>query len=99
VNVEGYRANPEEIETIISTLPEIKEVAVAEGLVPGSGTGLVAYVVPEAGAKLVPDELNRNLALLLVDYKRPKKWVEVDGLPRTASGKLARFVLAQAIAS
>lgn len=98
VNVEGYRANPEEIETIILALPDIKEVAVAEGVVPGRGTGLVAYVVPQPGAQLAPNELNRNLAPLLVDYKRPKKWVEVDGLPKTASGKLARFALAQAIA-
>ncbi len=99
VNVEGYRANPEEIESIISALPNIREVAVAEGLVPGRGTGLVAYVVPEPGAKLVSNELNRNLAPLLVDYKRPRKWVEVDGLPKTAGGKLARFALAQAIAA
>lgn len=98
VNVEGYRANPEEIETIISAIPDIREVAVAEGLIPGSGTGLVAYVVSQPGAKLEPNELNRNLAQVLVDYKRPKKWVEVDGLPKTASGKLARFALAQAIA-
>ena len=74
-------------------------VAGAEGLVPGRGTGLVAYVVPEPGAKLVSNELNRNLAPLLVDYKRPRKWVEVDGLPKTAGGKLARFALAQAIAA
>lgn len=99
VNVEGYRANPEEIEAVIVNLPGVAEVAVAEGVVPGSGKGLIAYVVAEHGATLAPNELNRALAPLLVDYKRPKKWVEVDGLPRTGSGKLARFALAQAIAA
>tara|TARA_R110000868_G_scaffold61469_8_gene186702 strand:- start:27 stop:1571 length:1545 start_codon:yes stop_codon:yes gene_type:complete len=98
VNVEGYRANPEEIETIIAGLPSIREVAVAEGVVPGRGRGLVAYVVPQDGVTLAPNELNRSLAPLLVDYKRPKKWIEVDGLPKTASGKLARFALAEALA-
>lgn len=99
VNVEGYRANPEEIEAVIAELPGIQDVAVAEGMVPGRGAGLVAYVVAEPGATLEPNELNRALAPLLVDYKRPKKWIEVDGLPRTGSGKLARFALAQAIAA
>lgn len=99
VNVEGYRANPEEIEAIISELPGVQDVAVAEGVIPGRGIGLVAYVVALPGATLVPNELNRTLAPLLVDYKRPKKWIEVDGLPQTGSGKLARFALAQAIAA
>ncbi|MBL4646821.1 MAG: acyl-CoA synthetase [Rhizobiales bacterium] len=99
LNLDGYRSNPEEIETVLRKLPGILDAAVAEGLVPGRGShALIAYIVAEPGFELVHTELNRAVAPLLVDYKRPKKWIEVDGLPKTANGRIARYALKLALA-
>ncbi len=99
LNLDGYRSNPEEIEAVLRKVPGIKDVAVAEGVVPGrQGKSLIAYVVAEPGVELIPTELNRAIAPILVDYKRPKKWIEVDGLPKTANGRIARYVLKLALA-
>lgn len=97
LNLEGYRVNPEDIEAILMTLPSIRHVAVDEGLVPGRGQALVAYCVFANGPAPSTAELNRAVAPLLADYKRPKKWIAVDGLPLTAKGKIARHALKKAL--
>jgi acyl-coenzyme A synthetase/AMP-(fatty) acid ligase len=50
-------------------------------------------VVP-AHASLGIDELERWADAQLARYKRPRQWVLVAELPRTASGKVRKHLLA-----
>ena len=54
---------------------------------------ICAYIVLAPGAQ--PDEasLEIHCAQHLAGYKRPKKFVFVDRLPRTRNGKIARRLL------
>jgi acyl-coenzyme A synthetase/AMP-(fatty) acid ligase len=94
--VGGISVAPQEIEELLSLHAAVSEVAVA-AVDDGHGASrLQAYVVPAAG--VIPDEkLGAELADLargrLAAYKVPRTVTFVEGLPRTATGKLRRFVL------
>ena len=65
------------------------------------GTGLeqvVAFVVPASGAQPDPAELERHCRDRMAAFKRPRRIVVVDELPKTATGKIRRFALRDSLA-
>jgi fatty-acyl-CoA synthase/fatty acid CoA ligase FadD22 len=95
--VGGISVSPLEIEAVLARHPAVLEVAVA-GVVGADGASrLEAFVVaaPDAGAGVgsVPAELVALARAELAPFKVPRSVVLVDALPRTATGKLRRFVL------
>jgi acyl-coenzyme A synthetase/AMP-(fatty) acid ligase len=93
MNALGYRVSPLEVETVLLQHPGIAEVACAEARVRADVSVIAAFIVPAAGAK--PDEaaIARFAEERLAPYKRPRAFVFVDALPRTANGKLVRAQL------
>ena len=53
----------------------------------------MAYVVPEPGTVLDPDELLEQAAGSLARFKLPRRVIEVDELPHTATGKVMKWRL------
>jgi acyl-CoA synthetase (AMP-forming)/AMP-acid ligase II len=54
-----------------------------------------AIVVPRPGAKVSVEELSRFAAEVLAHYKVPSKWeLRLAPLPRNASGKVMKWLLA-----
>ncbi|MCC2113783.1 MAG: AMP-dependent synthetase, partial [Hyphomicrobiales bacterium] len=51
---------------------------------------IAAFVVAKAGASLTDEALDRWCAGRLADYKRPRRFIHMSALPRTASGKVLR---------
>jgi len=92
MNASGYRVAPEEVERALADNPDVAEVAVAETLV-GEVSLVTAFVVPRPGAPRDPAPYEAHAAGRLADYKRPRRWVFVDDLPRTPSGKVLRRAL------
>jgi o-succinylbenzoate---CoA ligase len=91
----GVSVHPSEVEAVLARHPEVGDVAVGAAPDPEWGQRLVAYVVPR------DRELPPTLAGLrafaserLSAPKAPRELVLVEGLPRTASGKLLRRRLA-----
>ena len=93
MNAFGYRVAPEEVERVIVSHPAVSEVAVVARTVREGVSLITAFVVPQkpdfCDATLLADFAGKHLA----EYKRPKEYVFVDALPRTASGKLKRKAL------
>ena len=89
----GNRISPKEVEEVIQELDGVQEVAVIGMTDKLLGETIKAFVVPIAGAeigiKAVQLHCRKNLAI----YKIPKEVVFVDSLPKTASGKVQRFLL------
>lgn len=93
LKVGGIWVSPTEVETRL-----LEHAAVAEAVVVGvpDADGLdkpVAYVVPRPGVVLDQDEIIAFCRAGLASFKRPRLVVEVDELPRTATGKIQRFRL------
>ena len=94
--VGGISVSPLEIEAVLGRHAAVTEVAVAAVVGADGASRLVAFVVP--GSSAPPgDVLEAELLALardeLAPFKVPREVDLVEGLPRTPTGKLQRFVL------
>ncbi len=89
----GYNIYPKEIELAIDALDGVAESAVIGVAHPDFGEGVLAIVVRAPGSDLQPAAITRALATELAAFKRPKKIVIVDELPRNAMGKVQKAEL------
>lgn len=86
----GENVYPAEIESVMSKLAGIAEVAVVG--VPDQKWGEVgcAYVVLQQNASLTADHLLQHCAEYLARFKLPKHVKFVNEIPHTAAGKIAK---------
>lgn len=89
----AHRIHPKEIEEAIAELDGVGEVAVVG--VPDEILGQVikAYILPKPGATLEPLQVKAHCHKRLASYKIPKSVEFVSELPKTASGKVKKFLL------
>jgi long-chain acyl-CoA synthetase len=88
----GMKVFPEEVEQVINTMSGVKESMVLGREHPQFGQVPVARVVVEGDASRVIADLRRFCCQKLSAYKVPVEFVQVESLPKTASGKIARAV-------
>jgi len=91
--VSGFNVFPAEVENVLSTHPDIAEVAVVGTAHPHTGETVRAYVVARNGVHLDEDAIIDFCRTKLARYKCPSKVLLVDSLPRNISGKVQRFAL------
>jgi acyl-CoA synthetase len=90
----GVKVSPAEVENALMSCPGIVDVAVVG--VPDDRTGerAVAFVQSGGTADLTLSDLTAHLAEIgLAKPKWPEELRIVDGFPRTASGKVQKYVL------
>ncbi|HZR44675.1 MAG TPA: benzoate-CoA ligase family protein [Ktedonobacteraceae bacterium] len=99
LKVSGQWVSPFEVEAALIAHPAVLEAAVVGAL---DQYGLVkpkAYVVLQQGyepSEALVEELQRDVKERLVPYKYPR-WIEfITELPKTATGKIQRFLLKDA---
>lgn len=90
IKASGLKVYPSEVELAILKHPAIRDVCVVGEDIPGRGEAPVAYIVLRGGTELSVHELRSFLTDILEDFKMPRKYHFVLGLPRTISGKLDR---------
>ncbi|HSK81334.1 MAG TPA: condensation domain-containing protein, partial [Thermoanaerobaculia bacterium] len=84
---------PGEIETVLSSHPDVAgAVVLVREDVPGDKR-LVAYAVPREGAAVGDRELRAHLEERLPSYMVPVDYVAIPGLPLTPNGKVDRRAL------
>lgn len=86
----GLKLYPAEVELVLLRHPFVRDVCVVGEERAQRGETPVAYVVPVPGTSLTASELRSFLAPHLEDFKIPRDFRFVLGLPRTSSGKLDR---------
>ncbi|QBS36631.1 benzoate-CoA ligase family protein [Thermaerobacter sp. FW80] len=94
----GYNISPAEVEEALLLHPAVRECAVVGVPDPDRGQVVKAFIVLAEGVTAT-DELARQLQdfvkQTIAPYKYPRAIEFCDALPRTATGKLQRFVLRQ----
>jgi malonyl-CoA/methylmalonyl-CoA synthetase len=90
----GYNIYPREIEDVLETHPAIAEVAVIGMPDPEMGEQVVAVIVPKKGQTPDPADVVAFCRERLASYKKPRRVVFVDVLPRNALGKVQKHLLA-----
>ncbi|MEZ5532103.1 MAG: class I adenylate-forming enzyme family protein [Steroidobacteraceae bacterium] len=92
----AHRVSPLEIEEVLLELDGISECAalgIADEIL---GEVIKVFIVSRAGATLDARAVQAHCRARLAAYKVPKEVTFVTGLPRTASGKVKRFMLKEA---
>jgi benzoate-CoA ligase family protein len=93
--VAGMWVAPADVEAALLAHQEVADAGVVGVALDGGLVKAVAFVVPRAGAPGagLAEALAAHLETRLPAHQRPRRIHVVDALPRTATGKLQRFVL------
>lgn len=89
----AHRISPKDIEEVILELEGVEEVAVVGVDDDLLGQVIRAVIVRSPGYKLDKMQVMRHCKANLANYKLPKYVDFADDIPRTASGKVRRFML------
>lgn len=87
------RISPKEIEEVIQELEDVQEVAVVGSPDELLGEVIKAYVVPKRGSELKQRTIQHHCKNNLAIYKIPKSIEFLEELPKTASGKIQKYLL------
>ncbi|WP_167366741.1 non-ribosomal peptide synthetase, partial [Xenorhabdus thuongxuanensis] len=90
VKIRGYRIELCEIETALSSHPQVKQAVVIDRE-HVSHKALVAYLVTDEA--LTNDTLIEHLSTRLPEYMIPASFTRIDAVPLTINGKLDRHTL------
>ncbi len=89
----GFNVYPKEIEQVLDEQDGIVESAVIGVPHPDFGEGVVAVLVSATEVDVNLEGLKEAVAARLAGFKRPKKYVFADELPRNTMGKVQKNVL------
>jgi long-chain acyl-CoA synthetase len=89
----GSNIYPREIEEVLLTAPGVAEAAVVGAPDPEWGEIPVAFVVPQTGAAPDAAALDAHCLAHIARFKRPKRYVFTDALPKNAYGKVLKTEL------
>jgi amino acid adenylation domain-containing protein len=94
VKIRGLRVELDEIETVLSQYPAVREVAVVPRSQPSGDATLAAFLVAHSEESSSTSELRAFLRARLPGYMVPSTFQFLDTLPRTSNGKIDRQKLA-----
>jgi len=95
----GVNVNAGELEALLVTIPEVRDVAIVGEPDTRLGERIIAFVEAQRGATVHPAMLRSAAQALLAHAKVPDEFVVVEELPRNAMGKIERPRLVRPAAS
>ena len=102
LKISSQWVSPSEIENQALKHPEVLDAAVVGVPNPDGLTRLAIFLSgpkTEADRERVREEVTRDMLAALSVYKCPRRFVFLDELPRTATGKIQRYVLREQAAN
>jgi benzoate-CoA ligase len=93
----GIWVSPAEVEAALIEHDTVLEAAVVGARDDNGLETVVAFVVPTSGAAPEPAVLEAHCRDRLAAFKRPRRVIVTDALPKTATGKIKRFELRESL--
>ncbi|XVF43765.1 hypothetical protein PTKIN_Ptkin02bG0066500 [Pterospermum kingtungense] len=90
IKYKGYQVAPAELEHLLNSHPDVVEAAVVPFPDEEAGQVPVAFVVRQSGCNIDESKLKDFVAQQVSPYKRIRRVMFIDSLPKNASGKLLR---------
>jgi long-chain acyl-CoA synthetase len=94
----GENVSSREVEDVLHLHEAVREAAVVGEPDPRWGENVCAFVVLRGGASASADDLVALVRQHLAGYKKPKRIIFVDDLPKNASGKILKAELRSRLA-
>ncbi len=92
VKTRGYRVEIGEVESALSSIAGIAELAVVARPHEKYGNSLHAFVACHPDGPTI-EEIGKKLSAIIPSYMMPYDIVALDGLPKTSTGKIDRVIL------
>jgi acyl-CoA synthetase (AMP-forming)/AMP-acid ligase II len=89
----GSNIYPREIEDVLLRHPKVAQASVVGAPHAEWGEEVVAFVVPAPGASITVEELDALCLANIARYKRPRRYVVANELPKNNYGKVLKTVL------
>jgi acyl-CoA synthetase (AMP-forming)/AMP-acid ligase II len=89
----GTNIYPREIEDVLLRDPRVVQAGVVGAPHPDWGEEVVAFVVPAPGASLSAADLDALCLENIARFKRPRRYLFVDDLPKNNYGKVLKTAL------
>ncbi|MBT9464485.1 AMP-binding protein [Hydrogenophaga sp.] len=89
----GSNIYPREVEEVLLTAPGVAEVAVVGAPDAEWGEVVVAFVVVQSRASVTTEQLDAHCLAQMARFKRPKRYVLVNELPKNNYGKVLKTEL------
>ncbi|KAL4591580.1 hypothetical protein LXL04_004549 [Taraxacum kok-saghyz] len=99
IKYKGFQVAPAELEAVLISHSEILDAAVVPFPDDESGEIPIAFVVQSSKGCLKEEDVKRFVDEQVAPYKRLRRVIFVNNIPKSASGKLLRRVLVQDIRS
>lgn len=93
VKIRGFRIELEEIETVLSRHPSVRQAVVTVREDTPGDQRLVAYYIPNLDRIATPADLRRFVETKLPAHSVPSVYLSLEAFPQTPSGKLDRQAL------
>jgi long-chain acyl-CoA synthetase len=94
----GSNIYPREVEEVLLLAPGVAEVSVVGAPDPEWGEVVVAFVVAQPGGTVRTEDLDAACLQHIARFKRPKRYVFVDALPKNNYGKVLKTELRRRLA-
>lgn len=95
----GSNVYPREVEEVLLRHAGVKEASVVGHQDPEWGEIIAAFVVPEPEADVTPEALDRLCLDEIARFKRPRRYVFCDALPKNNYGKVLKTDLRKRLAA
>lgn len=95
----GIWVSPAEVEAVLAEHPDVLEAAVVGARNHDGLETTVAFVVARSGHTIEEGSVDAHCRGRMASFKRPRRLVVVDTLPKTATGKVQRFALREQLAA
>ncbi|EAZ17097.1 hypothetical protein OsJ_32596 [Oryza sativa Japonica Group] len=93
IKYKGFQIAPADLEAVLIRHPEIIDVAVTSDEDEEAGEIPVAFVVRKSGSTLSCTHVMEYVAKQVASYKRVRKVIFVEAIPKSAAGKVLRRLL------
>ena len=93
VKIRGYQVPANEVESRMLEISGVREACVVATRLPDGNQELVAYLATQSGRRVATEELGAGLRAHMPEHMVPHRFVFLDRLPRTLTGKVDRLAL------